>query len=95
MSGCLPLLGDEGGDLADRVEVFDAGFVSFDPDPEMFFEKNDQLEGADRVENSSRDQGRSIRELGRILAGKEFVQDESVNDLGNFFHDGLGPLFHA
>ena len=56
-------MSDERGDLADRVEVLDAGLVGFDRDAEMLLEEHDQLERADGVENAPGDQGCSIREL--------------------------------
>ena len=36
--------------------------------------------------------GVRTRELVRVLAGEEFLEDEMVNDLGDIFHDGLVRL---
>ena len=75
------LLSDQVGDLADRVEMLDAGLVGLDGDAEVFLEEDDELERADGIEDSAGDERRACGELGGILAGEELSQDEVMDDL--------------
>src|SRR5262249_32752852 len=86
------LVGNQGGDLADRVEVFYAGLVRLDSNLKTLFEEDDELESANRIEDTAGNQGRGDGQFAGILAGKKLVQDEMMNDLGNFFHDSLESL---
>ena len=52
--------------------MLDAGLKRLDSDSKSFFQENDQLESADRVQDSAGDQGRSRCQLPRILAREEF-----------------------
>jgi hypothetical protein len=72
--------------------MLDPRLVCFDPDAKMLFEENHQLERSDRIEDASGDQRSTQGELARVFAGKEFTQDEMMDDLGSFFHDGVEPL---
>jgi len=52
-SGGILLLGHDNGDPMDRIEVIDARLVGLDRDSKVVFQESDQLERADRIENSS------------------------------------------
>ncbi len=60
----------------------------------MFFEEDDELQRSDRIEDAPGDERGALGELTGIFAGKEFLQDEMMDDLRRFFHDGLEPLLH-
>jgi hypothetical protein len=72
--------------------MLDARLEGLDRDAEMLLEEDDQLQRADRVEDSPGDQRRPLGELAGILAGEEFAQDEVMNDRRDIFHDGLARL---
>src|SRR5271157_3206732 len=88
-SRSLLLLSNQPGDLADRIQMFDTGFMSFGRDSEVLLEEHDQLESRDRVEDSAGDQRCAIGQFPGILSWQELVQDVTVDDLLDVFHDGL------
>jgi hypothetical protein len=55
-SGATYLFGYQYGDLFNRIEVIHSRFMSLDPDSKMVFEERDQLERANRVEDTACDQ---------------------------------------
>ena len=50
--------------------MLDARFVCLDPDVEVFFQEHDQLQRADRVEDTSGDQRCLVRELAGSSPGR-------------------------
>ena len=59
----LPL--DESRDIADAVEIVDVGFVSFDLDFVFLFEKADQPQRRQRIQDSRRTERRIVGQIVR------------------------------
>ena len=85
-SGRGLLAGDQGGDLADRVEVVDPGLVGLDGDAEAVFEEDDELERGDRVEHAAGNERGRLGQLRRVLAGQEVGEDVVRDEPADLFH---------
>ena len=85
--------GHERGNLLDRVQMIDARLVGLDRDSKVVFQKSDQLERADRIENASRDQlGLSPSARLGSSPGRNSLQNEIMNDHRDLVHAGLLSL---
>ncbi len=67
-SGRGLLAGDEGDDLADRIQILDARLVGLDRDAEPVLEEDHELERGDRVEHAPRDERGGLGQRGGVFA---------------------------
>src|SRR5205807_9323348 len=77
------------------VEVLDAGLVRLDGHGEAFFEEDDQLECADRVEDAAGDERRVLGQRVRVLSGQELAEDVVANGALDFLHEALSLRVHS
>ena len=74
-------------DLGNRVQVFRVDFVRLQGYRKPFLDEHDDLKRGDRIEHSSCNERRGVSELLRILARKEFLENEALD----YALDVIGP----